>query len=230
MWRAGYKSELSGKKGILEVHHIIPRSQGGTDNPSNLIVLTAEEHEALHEGKIKIPCSRLEKVRILKDASHVATIGWHIVNRLKQQYDVEITFGSITKGKRIEMGLEKTHRNDAFVIAGGSKDVNRATEWYFGKFFRRQNRSLHKANPIKGGIRQSNTVKEVKGFKRFDRVRYNNQIGIIYGLRSSGYFDIRTLSGEKIHSSVKWQNLKLVERAKTLILERRNQRIPLHLL
>ncbi|MDI3494937.1 MAG: hypothetical protein PWQ72_1064, partial [Pseudothermotoga sp.] len=38
--------------------------------------------------------------------------------------------------------------------------------------------SLHKANLIKGGIRQSNTVKEVKGFKRFDRVRYNDQIGM----------------------------------------------------
>jgi len=220
LWRAGYKSELSSKKGVLEVHHIIPRSQGGTDNPSNLIVLTAEEHKALHEGKIKIPRSRLEKVKILKDASHVSTIGWHIVNRLKQQYDVEITYGGVTKAKRVEMGLEKTHRNDAFVIAGGNKNINRTTEWYFGKFFRRQNRSLHKANPTKGGIRQSNTVKEVKGFRRFDKVRYNNQIGIIYGLRSSGYFDIRTLSGEKIHSSAKWQNLKLVEKTKTLILER----------
>jgi hypothetical protein len=229
LWRAGYKSELSGKKGILEVHHIIPRSKGGTDNPSNLIVLTSEEHKALHEGKIKIPRSKLEKVKILKDASHVSTIGWHIVNRLKQQYDVGITFGSITKSKRIEMGLEKAHRNDAFVIAGGNKNINRATEWYFGKFFRRQNRSLHKANPIKGGIRPSNTIKEVRGFRRFDKVRYKNQIGIIHGLRSSGYFDIRTLSEEKIHSSAKWSNLKLLEKAKTLMLERREQRIPLHL-
>ena len=127
------------------------------------------------------------------------------------------------------MGLEKTRRNDAFVIAGGNKNINRTTEWYFGKFFRRQNRSIHKANPIKGGIRPSNTIKEVRGFRRFDKVRYKNQIGIIHGLRSSGYFDIRILSGEKIHSSAKWQNLKLVERAKTLILERGNQRIPLHL-
>ena len=53
--------------------------------------------------------------------------------------------------------------------------------------------------------------------------------GIIYGLRNSGYFDLCTLSGEKIHSSAKWQNLKLIERARTLILERREQRIPLHL-
>ena len=229
LWRAGYKSELSGKKGVLEVHHIVPRSQGGTDNPSNLIVLTVEEHKAIHEGKIKIPRSKLKKVKILKDASHVSTIGWYIVNRLKQQYDVGITFGSITKSKRIEMGLEKAHRNDAFVIAGGNKNINRTTEWYFGKFFRRQNRSLHKANPIKGGIRPSNTIKEVRGFRRFDKVRYKNQIGIIYGLRISGYFDMRSLSGEKIHSSVKWSNLKLLEKAKTLILERREQRIPLHL-
>lgn len=229
LWRSGYKSELSGKKGILEVHHIIPRSKGGTDNPSNLIVLTVEEHKTIHEGKIKIPRSKLKKVKILKDASHVSTIGWYIVNTLKGRYDINITYGSITKAKRVEMGLEKTHRNDAFVIAGGNKNVNRAPEWYFGKFFRRQNRSLHKTNPIKGGIRPSNTVKEVRGFRRFDKVRYKNQIGIIYGLRISGYFDMRSLSGEKIHSSVKWSNLKLLEKAKTLILERREQCIPLHL-
>jgi hypothetical protein len=71
--------------------------------------------------------------------------------------------------------------------------------------------------------------REYRSFRRFDKVRYKNQIGIIHGLRSSGYFDIRTLSGEKIHSSVKWSNLKLLEKAKTLILERREQRIPLHL-
>jgi len=229
LWRAGYKSELSGKKGVLEVHHIIPRSQGGTDNPSNLIVLTAEEHKAIHEGKLKIPKSRLVKVKIFKGASHVSTIGWHIVNKLKQQYDVQITYGSVTKPKRKEIGLQKTHRNDAFVIAGGNEDIKRTNEWYFGKFFRRQNRSLHKTNPIKGGKRPVATIKEVKGFRRFDRVLYNGQVGIIYALRSTGYFDIRTLSSEKIHSSAKWSDLKLLEKAKTLMLERREQRIPLHL-
>jgi len=54
-------------------------------------------------------------------------------------------------------------------------------------------------------------------------VRYKNQIGTIYGL-SSGYFDIRTLSGEKIHSSAKYQDL-----TKMLMLERREQRTFLHL-
>ncbi|WP_256200950.1 HNH endonuclease [Thermoanaerobacter thermocopriae] len=224
MWRAGYKSELSGKKGVLEVHHIVPRNQGGTDNPSNLIVLTAEEHKAVHEGRIKIPNSKLEKVRILKDASHVSIVGWYVVNKLKQTYDIDITFGSRTKEKRIELGIEKSHRNDAFIIAGGSNNIEQIDHWYYGKFFRRQNRSLHKSNPIKGGIRPANTIKEVKGFRRFDKVRYEDMVGIIYGLRSSGYFDIITLNGEKIHSSAKWQNLKLIERAKTLMFERRKER------
>ncbi|MGQ9856446.1 MAG: RNA-guided endonuclease IscB [Fervidobacterium sp.] len=223
LWRAGYKSELSGKKGILEVHHIIPRSKGGTDNPSNLIVLTAQEHKAIHEGRLKIPKSKIEKVRILKDASHVSTIGWHIVSELKKLYEeVRVTYGSITKAKRSEFGLEKTHRNDAYVIAGGTVQ-KRAKEWYFGKFFRRQNRSLHKSNPIKGDIRPVSTIKQSYGFRRFDKIEYEGKVGIVAGLRSSGYLVIRSLSGEKIHDSARYSKLKLLEKSKTLMFERREE-------
>jgi hypothetical protein len=226
LWRAGYRSEISGKRGILEVHHIIPRSKGGTDNPSNLIVLTAEEHKAIHEGRLKIPKSRLEKIKILKDASHVSTIGWHIVNKLKEkQYNIEITYGYITKAKRVEMGLEKTHRNDAFIIAGGNKDTERLSHWYIGKFFRRQNRSLHKTNPIKGGKRPANTVKQIYGFRRFDKVEYQEKVCLILGLRSSGHFSIGKLTGEKICDSVKYNKLRLIESAKTLIFERKIESI-----
>jgi 5-methylcytosine-specific restriction endonuclease McrA len=227
LWRAGYKSEISGKKGVLEVHHIIPKSKGGTDNPSNLIVLTVEEHKAIHEGKLKIPKGRLEKIKILKDASHVSTIGWYIVNRLREkQYNVEITYGSITKAKRVEMGLEKTHRNDAFIIAGGNRNTERLSYWYIGKFFRRQNRSLHKANPIKGGKRPVNTIKQAYGFRRFDKVEYQEKVYLILGLRSSGYFSIGSITGEKAYDSVKYSKLRLLERAKTLMFERKIESIP----
>ncbi|MGC9771875.1 HNH endonuclease, partial [Fervidobacterium islandicum] len=93
-------------------------------------------------------------------------------------------------------------------------------EWYFGKFFRRQNRSLHKANPIKGGKRPINTVKQVRGFRRFDKVECEGKIGIVTGLRSSGYFSISELSGEKISDSVKYTKLRVIERSKTLMFER----------
>jgi hypothetical protein len=124
--------------------------------------------------------------------------------------------------------MEKLHRNDAFVIADGTLQ-ERVKEWYLGKFFRRQNRSLHRANPIKGGVRPVNTIKEAFGFRRYDKVEYEGRIGIIAGLRNSGYFAIRSLSGEKIHDSAKYSKLRLIERAKTLMLERMEERIPLHL-
>jgi len=55
-------------------------------------------------------------------------------------------------------------------------------------------------------------------------------LGIIAGLRSSGgYFDIRSLSEKKIHDSAKHSRLRFVEKTKTLMLERREERIPLHL-
>jgi hypothetical protein len=49
------------------------------------------------------------------------------------------------------------------------------------------------------------------------------------GWDNSGYFAIRGFSGEKIHDSAKHSKLRLIERAKTLMLERRKERILLHL-
>ncbi|MGC8590452.1 MAG: hypothetical protein ACP5LY_07620, partial [Athalassotoga sp.] len=42
-----------------------------------------------------------------------------------------------------------------------------------------------------------------------------------YGLRTSGYFDLRKLDGSKIHASANWKNLKKLESAKTLLIERK---------
>ncbi|MGB9796876.1 MAG: HNH endonuclease, partial [Fervidobacterium gondwanense] len=104
----------------------------------------------------------------------------------------------------------------------------RAKEWYFGKFFRRQNRSFHKVNPIKGGIRPANTIKEAYGFRRYDKVECEGKEGIIAGIRSSGYFVIRSLSGERIHDSGRYNKLKLLEKSKTVMFERRKAALSSH--
>lgn len=41
-------------EGYYEVHHIIPRSMGGSDHPSNLVELTAKEHYIAHMLLYKI--------------------------------------------------------------------------------------------------------------------------------------------------------------------------------
>ena len=45
---------LGAPKGYTEKHHIIPRSFGGTDDPTNLIALTAREHFMAHRFLARI--------------------------------------------------------------------------------------------------------------------------------------------------------------------------------
>lgn len=106
----------------LEVHHIKFRSNSGTDNPNNLITLCEKCHKKVHAGKLEL---NVKKHKELKSA----TIMNIIRKRLLEFYtEAEETFGYETKVKRREIGLEKSHSNDAFVIAGG-KDQIRGKEF-----------------------------------------------------------------------------------------------------
>ena len=59
----------------------------------------------------------------------------------------------------------------------------------------------------------------IKGFQRFDKVKWKGIECFIFGRRKSGYFDLRKLDGTKIHSSAKAGELKLLERFKTFLIE-----------
>ena len=138
-----------------------------------------------------------------------------IVEELKKKFDnVEITYGYITKSKRIKLGISKTHNNDAFVIAGGTFTQKRSQS-YLIKQVRKQNRKLYK------GIRShiKNTADRfIKGFQRYDKVEYKGIECFVFGRRSTGYFDVRKLDGEKVHSSIKYTELKLLEKFKTMLI------------
>ena len=84
---------------------------------------------------------------------------------------------------------------------------------------RRQNRSLFKANLLKGGRKKRNTVKEVKKFRRFDKVMYGKVKCFIFALRTRGYFSVKTIEGEKVGDSVSWKKLRFIERARGRIEE-----------
>ena len=54
--RAGYRSELSGLRGRLEVHHRVKMEDGGDAyDLDNLMVLTRQEHIDLHRGDRETP-------------------------------------------------------------------------------------------------------------------------------------------------------------------------------
>jgi len=73
----------------------------------------------------------------------MTTMRWKLVNSLKEKgRNLKYTYGYITKKKRTELAMEKSHINDAFVIAGGMEQSR--SKPYSIIQHRRHNRSLQK--------------------------------------------------------------------------------------
>ena len=206
------------KNPILNVHHLESRKTGG-NAPNNLITLCETCHKAYHAGKIVLKQKRSQTFR---DAIFMGIMRWTFFNRLKAQCpEIEIrnTYGYLTKNARIRHGLEKTHHTDAFCIAGNF-NAERLGEYFLQKQTRKHNRQLHKLTILKGGVRKRQQAPyEVKGFRLFDKVRYGSRETFIFGRRSSGYFDIRLLTGEKVALAVSHKHLRLLERRKTFLAQ-----------
>jgi len=200
------------KEKILQVHHIKSRKTGG-NRPDNLITLCTQCHADIHAHSISL---KIKKTKGFKAETFMSIIRWQLVNELKKRgNNITHSYGYVTKSKRIELGLTKSHCNDAFVIAGGTTEKRSKTP-YLVKQVRKQNRKLFKG--IRSHIRNT-APRFVKGFQRFDKVKFENIECFIFGRRSSGYFDLRKLSGQIIHRSAKAKLLKLVQPFQTLLWE-----------
>lgn len=209
----------SGDK-TLNVHHIESRKTGG-DSPSNLITLCSTCHKAYHAGTIRLP-DKIRRGNSFQDEAFMGIMRWTVYNRLKEIYpSVQMTYGYITKNTRIQNGLPKEHYVDARCISGnpGAKPLD---FYYYQKKIRCHNRQIHKRNTLKGGVRKKNQAAyEVHGFRLFDKVLFAGTECFIWGRRTSGYFDLRLLSGECIHRSANAKKLHLLEKRKPYLTERR---------
>jgi hypothetical protein len=207
------------KDQILNVHHIESRKTGG-ESPDNLVTLCETCHELIHRTHQEHKIQR--KTTSLSDATQMGILRWRIYERAKEMFPhVHLTYGYLTKHTRITHRLEKSHLVDARCISGHPLASSDGT-WYLIKWMRRNNRQLHKATIRKGGKRQRNTApKYVHGFRLFDAVTYQGKLCFVFGRRSSGYFDLRTLDGTKIHASASYKHLKRVQRASARLIERR---------
>ena len=219
LFRDGHKCCVKGcKEKVLNIHHIESRKIGG-NAPNNLITICEKHHKQYHNGELKL---NLKRGKSFKDATFMGIMRWTFYNRLKQIYpNVTNTYGYITKNTRITNNLPKEHRMDARCISGNplAKELGC---WHYIKQIRRHNRQIHKAKILKGGKKKLNQAPFlVKGFRLFDKVEFEGKIGFIFGRRSTGYFDIRTLDGISIHKSASYKKLKLVNIRKSLLIERR---------
>lgn len=208
------------KDKILNVHHIESRKTGG-NAPNNLITLCETCHTGYHKGTVSLPKS-IHRGMSFRNEAFMGIMRWRLYNELKDKYpDVHNTYGYITKNTRIENHLPKDHYVDARCISGNptAKPLGYV---FYRKKIRCHNRQIHKNTILKGGYRKRNQAEYiVKGFRLFDKVLYQGQECFIFGRRSSGSFDIRLLDGTKVSAGISYKKLKLLEKRKSYLIERR---------
>ena len=209
-----------GKSGdkILNVHHIESRRTGG-NTPNNLITLCESCHKQHHLGEISLKINRGQN---FCHAGVMGSMRWKLYNLAKDIYPkVGLTHGFTTKFYRIRNGLPKSHIVDARCISG-NPSATALSEYFFFKQVRRHNRKIHKTKTLRGGVKKLNQAPYlVKGFRLFDKVLYEGTKCFVFGRRSRGYFDLRTLDGTRIHPCAKYDKLKLLSRPKGFLIETR---------
>lgn len=134
------------KDSKLEVHHIIYKSNGGSDNVNNLITLCSTCHKKIHDKNIILKDVKLNSYRA---AAGVQSMRNALMKSLYEKYpdkNISVCYGYETAYNRKQHGIEKTHHNDAFAIAMNF-DAERLGYHYVSRQRRRHNRMLHTQLP-----------------------------------------------------------------------------------
>ncbi len=228
LFRDGHKCQCckgKSKDPVLNVHHIESRKTGG-NAPNNLITLCETCHKGYHKGTVTLP-KAIHRGMKFKDAAFMGIMRWAFYDRVKEIYEplgfrVNMTYGYITKNTRITHGLPKEHFIDARCISGHPDAVSDGTVFYQKKV-RCHNRQIHKQKILKGGIHKRNQAPyRVKGFRLFEKVKYRGKQYFIFGRRNSGFFDIRTLNGNKVNKgSVSCRKIRSLDAPHSFLTEQR---------
>ena len=186
------------KNGTLHVHHIIYRSNGGSDDIENLITLCEGCHKKLHEGELKDYESKLVGKRkgTLKHATQMNSIR---VQLLKHYPNAIETFGYITKANRQTLGLDKDHYLDSCVIASSGQEFNIESKIYYKKVVGNGTRVLAKFRKVPVQLDRG----KIRGFRRYDKVRYKDEEYFIYARSKTGNFCVTDIFGNKPDFGIK---------------------------
>ena len=223
--RDNYTCQVCKKKDkVLQTHHIIYESHGGSNRAGNLITVCIDCHTSDNHAPGQIFWKWMMEGKKLP--SYKETPFMNIIRkRIFTKYpDAHIIYGSETTKRRKELGLDKTHYNDAIAITGTSK-INKNTDSIFKlKQFRKKKRSLHESVPRKGrkqpNTEQRRNPKNTKSYKDFclnDKVHLYDKVGFISGFTSGGAY-IKDIDGNyvtkpgKTYKQVPLKDIKLLNR------------------
>lgn len=195
--RDNYTCQVCGKSKdkILHTHHIVYKSLGGTDRADNLITVCTECHTSKNhkEGGILYKWMKEgKKVKQYKEATFMNILR---VRTYKKYPNAIITYGSITTPKRKELGLEKTHYNDAIAITAIANIKENDNQIFCIKQFRKKKRSLHEAiarkgrkEPNRNQKRNEKNAKEINGWHLNDKVVFRGKVGWIRGFSGTSAY------------------------------------------
>jgi len=206
------KKKTENKK--LEVHHIIFKSEGGSDDEKNLITLHDTCHEDLHSGKIILKLKGKKKGQL----NHATQMNSIRVQLLKRLSNAEETFGYITKEHRQLIGLPKEHYFDAVAIGSNGNPVTFKTNEIILK------RCISDGDfQLRKGVRSEQIIPvgKIKGFRKFDKVEYEGKIYFIKGRMATGYAILMNIDNKKVELKPipKFEKMKRVSARKSWIID-----------
>ncbi|MCP4666599.1 MAG: restriction endonuclease, partial [Deltaproteobacteria bacterium] len=182
--------------------------------------------EKHHEEGLKLP---KQKSSFYISAAHVQQGKNFLQTELSKIAPLQTTFGYITSHYRNAAGIEKTHANDAVIIADPmavpSGRVVRT------KHVQSRKRNLHEATARKGRKvpnreqkRNGKNVYSLNGFRRWDTVRYKGRIGFISGFAGTSACRIVDINGKYIknpakkYTQVNMKDVHLIHRNQNYVL------------
>lgn len=190
------------------IHHIIPRSKGGTNMESNLAILHKECHERLHKENLH---NKLSKSKMYKEPTFMSSINKKFWEDFENMH---VTYGNYTFVNRNKCCIVKSHSNDAFIIAGGDESFDRSIERNLAQI-QRNNRALQRNNLKASRSKTGRSVRKGrKPYHKGDRIFINGEWRECMGMTNDrvilGY--IVNKNGNKSAETV---SVKKVEKAYT---------------
>jgi hypothetical protein len=196
----------------LEIDHVVPRSRGGSNRVSNLVIACRKCNTAKGDHQVEAFLADKPGVLVrlkrqlkapLKDAAAVNATRWALLGRLKATgLPVETATGGRTKYNRTRLGIPKGHAMDAACVGvvdtvlGRRQPVLGITATGRGSY---QRTRLDRFGFPRGYLTRQ---KQTGGFQTGDLVRAEvptgKKAGVHIGrvaVRASGSFNIQTADG-----------------------------------
>jgi hypothetical protein len=229
--RDGHRCAYCAAQGVpLEIEHVVPRTRGGSNRPSNLVAACVPCNQKKGAQSVEVFLADqpavLAKVKVrlkapLKDAAAVNTTRYAIGDALKAVgLPVSFWSGGRTKFNRTNQDYPKDHWIDAACVGADGARVGldpQARALNITATGRGQRQVVHsdKFGFPRGG---AGRIKRVQGLQTGDLVTLDQprgkyagtHTGRLAGIRATGQLDIKTKAGAKI--TAPWSRFTLVQR------------------